>query len=104
MDIKSEVIRIVNKAMGKKSFLDVYFFDTKVISSLKQIDYIQKTYEFKSSPLEFLEISSFSKLYETQKNIRPVLMNLMIHSETHFLINSFLTFYETSTLKRTKPL
>jgi|GEM_PF-4942945 len=67
MDIKSEVIRIVNKAMGKKSFLDVYFFDTKVISSLKQIDYIQKTYEFKSSPLEFLEISSFSKLYETTK-------------------------------------
>ncbi|HOT74609.1 MAG TPA: acyl carrier protein [Candidatus Wallbacteria bacterium] len=71
MDIKAEVTKIVNKVIGKSSFLDVCFFDALVLSALKQIDYIQKTYEFKSSPLEFLEIKSVKQLYETVKKYSP---------------------------------
>nr|HPG59890.1 hypothetical protein [Candidatus Wallbacteria bacterium] len=71
MDIKAEVTKIVNKVIGKSSFLDICFFDALVLSALKQIDYIQKTYEFKSSPLEFLEIKSVKQLYETVKKYSP---------------------------------
>ncbi|HOD40080.1 MAG TPA: acyl carrier protein [Candidatus Wallbacteria bacterium] len=71
MDIKAEVTKIVNKVIGKSSFLDICFFDALVLSALKQIDYIQKTYEFKSSPLEFLEIKSVKQLYETIKKYSP---------------------------------
>ncbi len=71
MDIKAEVTKIVNKVIGKSSFLDVCFFDAQVLSVLRQIDYIHKTYEFKSSPLEFLEIKSVRALFDTVKKYSP---------------------------------
>lgn len=67
MDIKAEVTKIVNKVIGKSSFLEVCFFDAQVLSALRQIDHIHKTYEFKSSPLEFLDVRSVRQLYETVK-------------------------------------
>ncbi len=71
MDVKAEVTKIVNKVIGKSSFLDICFFDAQVLSALKQIDYIHKTYEFKSSPLEFLEVKSTRQLYDIVKKYSP---------------------------------
>jgi acyl carrier protein len=71
MDVKAEVTKIVNKVIGKSSFLDICFFDAQVLSALKQIDYIHKTYEFKSSPLEFLEVKSARQLYDIVKKYSP---------------------------------
>lgn len=66
-EIKAEIMKIINKIVGKTSFLDVCFLDSQVISSLKQIDYIEKQYEFKNSIIEFLNLKNINHLYEVVK-------------------------------------
>ncbi len=71
MDVRAEVIKIINKVLGKTSFLDVCFFDHNVIASLRQIDFLRKKYDFRGSPLEFSEVKSVEALYGIIKRYSP---------------------------------
>ncbi len=67
MDIKSEVIKIVDKVMGKTPFLS-FFFDAQVLNLLKQIDYIHKTFNFKGPDIDFIDVGSLRQLFELVKS------------------------------------
>ncbi|MEZ7893259.1 MAG: acyl carrier protein [Candidatus Wallbacteria bacterium] len=71
MNVRTEVLRIINKVLGKTSFLDLCFFDTQIIANIKQIDYLRKKYELNISPLEFINLKSTGELYDMIKRYSP---------------------------------
>jgi len=64
MNIRADVLRIINKVVGNVSYLEVSFFDNDIISSLQQIDYFQKKYGFSGLALEFIDVKTSRDLYE----------------------------------------
>lgn len=64
MNIRAEVLRIINRVVGNASYLEVSFFDNDIVASLQQIDYFQKKYGFSGSALEFVDVRSSRDLYE----------------------------------------